>query len=177
MLDSLFGVKLSIIGGDMKEKLYNGFTRLGILPYLLLGAALTGAGLYLAIYIVDNFWPIDVTNVPLLREVALEQADAVSLLRSAHAELIVAFLLSMAAAAAGLAMPVVYLFNRRFVKSGRVRFWSITRQSSWVGVWVAFCLWLQMNRIMGLAIALLVAAVFVIFEALLQLRRQAALEG
>jgi hypothetical protein len=34
-----------------------------------------------------------------------------------------------------------------------------------------------MNRIMGVAIALLVAAVFVIFEALLHVRRQAAQVG
>jgi hypothetical protein len=161
----------------MKEKLYNGFIKLGILPYLLLGVALAGAGLYLAVFIVDNFWPIDVNNLPLLREVALGQADAVSLLRAAHAELIMAFLLSMAAAAAGLTMPIVYLFNRRFVKSGRPRFWAVSRQGGWIGLWFAFCLWLQMNRIMGVAIVLLVAAVFVIFEALLQLRRQAVLDG
>ena len=161
----------------MKEKLYNGFIKLGILPYLLLGAGLTVGGLYLTVYIVDNFWPIDVTNIPLLREVALDQADSVSLLRAAYAELILSFLLAMAAAAAGLSMPIVYLFNRRFVKSGRPRFWVVTRQSGWVGLWFAFCLWLQMNRIMGIAIVLLVAAVFAIFEALLLLRRQAAQVG
>jgi len=165
------------MGDNMKEKLHNGFNWFGILPYLLLGAALTVAGLYLAVYIVDNFWPIDVNNVPLLREVALGQADAVSLLRAAHAELIVSFLLAMAATAAGLSLPIVYLLNRRFVRAGQVRFWIACRQAGWVGLWFGFCLWLQMNRIMGVAIALLVAAVFVIFEALLHVRRQAAQVG
>jgi hypothetical protein len=161
----------------MKEKLYNGFIKLGILPYLLLGAALAAGGFYLTVYIVDNFWPIDVTNVPLLREVALDQADSVSLLRAAYAELIVSFLLAMGAVAAGLSMPIVYLFNRRFVKSGQPRLWAVTRQSGWVGLWFIFCLWLQMNRIMGIAIVLLAAAVFAIFEALLLLRRQATQVG
>jgi uncharacterized membrane protein (UPF0136 family) len=43
----------------------------------------------------------------------------------------------------------------------------------WVGLWVAFCIWLQMNRTLGLAVALLVAAVFVMFEFLIQVRTRA----
>ncbi len=42
------------------------------------------------------------------------------------------------------------------------------------GFWVAFCLWLQMNRTFGLAVALLAAAVLILFELVLQIRERAA---
>jgi uncharacterized membrane protein (UPF0136 family) len=44
----------------------------------------------------------------------------------------------------------------------------------WVGSWAAFCVWLQMNRTLGLAVAILVAVVLILFEMLLQLRQRTA---
>jgi uncharacterized membrane protein (UPF0136 family) len=43
----------------------------------------------------------------------------------------------------------------------------------WVGLWVAFCTWLQMNRSFGIGVAALVAAVLIMFEILLQIRSRA----
>jgi hypothetical protein len=43
----------------------------------------------------------------------------------------------------------------------------------WVGLWVAFCLWLQMNRTLGVAVAALGAAVVILFEVVLQIRARA----
>jgi uncharacterized membrane protein (UPF0136 family) len=43
----------------------------------------------------------------------------------------------------------------------------------WVGLWFAFCAWLQMNRTLGIAIAALVAIVLLMFELLLQVRHRA----
>ena len=39
---------------------------------------------------------------------------------------------------------------------------------------MAFCLWLQMNRTLGVAVAALVAAVLILFEVVLQIRARAA---
>ena len=50
-----------------------------------------------------------------------------------------------------------------------------SRQSLFVGLWVAFCLWLQMNRTFGPAVAILAAAVLVLFELVLQIRERATL--
>jgi hypothetical protein len=44
----------------------------------------------------------------------------------------------------------------------------------WVGLWASFCVWLQMNRLLSVAMALLVAVVLIMFEFLLQLRTRAA---
>ena len=44
------------------------------------------------------------------------------------------------------------------------------RQSLWFGIWVAFCMWLQINRTFGLAVAGLVAIVLVLLELLLMMR-------
>jgi hypothetical protein len=44
----------------------------------------------------------------------------------------------------------------------------------WIGFWVSFCLWLQMNRMLGVAVALLVAAVLILFEFIVQIRTRAS---
>ena len=54
------------------------------------------------------------------------------------------------------------------------RFLLLLRQSMWVALWVGFCVWLQMNRALGIAVATLVAVVIVLFEILLQIRTRAA---
>jgi hypothetical protein len=48
------------------------------------------------------------------------------------------------------------------------------RQSMWVGLWVTFCVWLQMNRLLSIALAVLVAVVLIMFELLLHIRTRAA---
>ena len=118
----------------------------------------------------------------LVRAAAAGRADAVSLLEAANLEIILVFLATVLTAVTGVALPLSYLLNRRFSAFTDKRFGKVEssrllvalRQAMAVGIWVAFCLWLQMNRSFGLAVALLVAAVLVLFEVLLQIRSRTA---
>jgi hypothetical protein len=100
------------------------------------------------------------------------------LLAAANNEIILAFLASVVVAVTGLAMPVAYFLNKRFDPQfrdgGSPTMMTVTRQSLLAGLWVAFCFWLQMNRTLGIAVAALVAGVFILFEILLQIRARAA---
>jgi hypothetical protein len=73
---------------------------------------------------------------------------------------------------------LAYILNRRFLRrNGRAPappFFITLRQAMWVGLWASFCVWLQMNRLLSVAMALLVAVVLIMFEFLLQLRTRAA---
>lgn len=152
------------------------FIRLGIIPYLILGLALLALGLLTINYIMDNWWPFDVSRLDLVRATALDQVDPASLMDAANSEIIFAFLSAVLVAATGIAMPIAYFLNWRFdsLRGGpSLHFLVILRQSMWVGFWVSFCFWLQMNRTLGIAVAILVAAVLVLFEFLLQIRARA----
>jgi hypothetical protein len=155
------------------------FRRLGVLPYLLLGLALLVPGLLIITYVVDNWWPFDVERLDLVRAAALGRAEAATLLSAANTEIIFVFLAAISVAMSGIALPFVYFFGRRFGSGGNVagqapRFVVLLRQAAWIGLWVAFCLWLQMNRTLGVAVAVLGGAVLVLFEILLQIRARAA---
>ncbi|GJM41435.1 MAG: hypothetical protein DHS20C20_17170 [Ardenticatenaceae bacterium] len=133
-------------------------------------------------YVVNNWWPIDINRLDLVRAAVQDQADAASLLEAANMEIILVFLTTVLTAVTGLVLPISYLLNRRFAAYTDHRFGEIgasrllvaLRQSMAVGIWVAFCLWLQMNRSFGLAVALLVATVLILFEILLQIRGRAS---
>lgn len=157
-------------------------SRLGVIPSLLLGAALLAVGLLALTHIVDNWWPFNVERLDLVRATAQERAEAALLLDAANVEIVLAFLGSSLVAVTGLVLPLAYILNRRFKRNldagsetmvGPV-FLVTLRQSMWAGLWVAFCLWLQMNRSLGIAVAALVAAVLAMFEVLLQVRARAA---
>lgn len=159
--------------------------RLGIFPYLMLGIALMAIG-YVAIqYVVNNFWPVDTSRIDLIRAVAQGRADAVSLLEAPSHELIFAFLAMVLVMATGAILPIAYFLNKRFGRlvderfgaSSATPFLVILRQAMGVGFWLAFCVWLQMNRALGIGVALLVAAILVLFEMLLQIRNRAASFG
>lgn len=147
--------------------------RLSTLPYLLLGAGLAVLGVMATSYIVNYFWPFDVQRLDLVRDVAQDIANPVVILDAANYEIVLAFLAMVVLTLTGLALPLVYYLNKRFVSVQLPTFWIILRQSIWVGVWVAFCLWLHMNRALGFAVAVLVAVVLVLFEVLLQVRTRA----
>ncbi len=153
--------------------------RLGILPSLLIGAALFLLGLLAMGYIVNNFWPFDVNRLDLVRGSVTGQADAPLLLEAADMEILLAFLATVLMTVTGLALPLAWLLNKRLDKqSGNPNFWVVFRQAVGVGFWVAFIVWLQMNRALGLAVALLVAGVLILFEILLHIRsRTASVEG
>jgi hypothetical protein len=150
-------------------------SRLGALPYILLGMGLSALGA-LALDRLTNLWPFDAAQrLDLVRLVALGQADAAMLLEAALPEMIMAFLSIILVISTGVFLPIIYFLNWRF-KIGGDHFLIILRQAMWVGIWITFCFWLQMNRALGIAAALLVAAVLVLVELLLQVRTQAAEE-
>lgn len=146
--------------------------RLGIFPYLILGLSLMVLGMLAMNHAVDNWWPFDVARLDLVRATALDQVDPAALMEAVNFDIVFAFLSAVVAVAAGLALPVVYFLNRRF-SDQKPNFLVVLRQSMWVGFWVSFCLYLQMNRMLGVAIALLVAAVLILFEFIVQLRTRA----
>ena len=154
---------------------------MGILITLLLGSGLAIIGVMAMQHIVDNWWPFDVARLDLVRAVAQDRADSAMLLEAANVEIILAFLAVTLVAITGIALPLVYILNRRFLRAGvqsggptAPSFMVVLRQAMWVGLWAAFCVWLQMNRVLGLAGAGLMAVVLILFELLLQVRTQAA---
>ncbi len=159
-----------------------GKDRFGFISAVILGALLIALGLLAMEYVVNNWWPIDINRLDLVRAAAEGRADAASLLEAANLEIILVFLATVLTAVTGLALPIAYLLNRRFTaytdqRFGRIessRLMVALRQAMAVGIWVSFCLWLQMNRAFGVAVALLVAAVLILFEILMQIRSRTA---
>ena len=152
------------------------FERLGITPYLLLGFGLMVLGIMAMNHIVDNWWPFDVNRLDLVRSTALDQVDPASLMDAANTEIILAFLSAVLVAATGVALPIAYFLNWRFGTSQggpNPHFLVVLRQAMWIGFWVSFCMWLQMNRMFGIAVAILVAGVLILLELLLQIRTKA----
>jgi hypothetical protein len=147
--------------------------KLSTIPYLVLGIGLAVLGVLAMSYIVNAFWPFDVQDLDLIRAVALDEANPVLILDSANYEIILSLLAMVVLTVSGMALPLVYYLNKRFNDGVPQTFWITFRQSIWVGMWVAFCTWLRMNRALGLAVALLVAAVLILFEILLQVRTRA----
>lgn len=149
-------------------------SRFAVIPYLLIGIALLLLGVVAINHIMNNLWPIDVTRLDLVRAIAQDQADAAQLLGAVNNEFILAFLASVLVAVTGLSLPLAYYLNKRFGRSTSQHFLVVLRQAMWVGIWVTFCVWLQMNRTLGIGVALLVAGVLITIEILLQIRTKAA---
>lgn len=152
--------------------------RLGVIPVLLLAAGLVLLGALAIDRIVNTMWPFDVSRIELVRATAQQRVDAAMLLAAANNDVIFAFLASVIVFFTGLALPLSYYLNRRLsppaLRNQPPPFLSVIRQALWVGLWFAFCLWLQMNRTLGVAVAVLVAAVLILFEVVLQIRARAA---
>ena len=149
--------------------------RMGALPFILLGLGLLFLGVLALNQIVNNFWPFDVERLDLIRATALGRVDATAMLEAVNLEILLAFLAAIMVAVTGLVLPLVYYLNKRLGDGDQLpSLLLVLRQSMWVGLWVAFCVWLQMNRTLGLAVVLLVAAVLVVFEVLLQVRTRAS---
>ena len=74
-------------------------------------------------------------------------------------------------AATGTALPFVWLLHRRFA-SDRAPAPVLLRQGLWVGLYTSLCTWLQINRSLGLSLALLIAAGLAAFEWFLRLRER-----
>lgn len=151
--------------------------RLGVVPVLLLSAGLFLLGVLAVDRIVNTMWLFDVSQIDLARAVVQQRADAPTLLAAANNDVLVAFLASIIVAVTGLVMVPMYYVNKRFNPPGfrdePPVFLSVLRQSMFFGFWAAFCIWLQMNRTLGLAVALLAGAVLILFELVLQIRERA----
>lgn len=149
---------------------------LGVMPLLLLGGGLFAIGLLAGQHIINNWWPFDVSRLDLVRATALDRADSAALLEAANVDIIAAFLAVVLISVTGLALPLTYILNRRFLRgnsqfdTSAPSFWVTLRQSMWAGLWASFCIWLQMNRLLSMAVALLVAVVLIMFEFLLYIR-------
>lgn len=149
--------------------------RFGAAPFVLLGLVLAILGVLALTQVVDNFWPFDVTRLDLVRATALDRVDAPSILEAGNNEILLAFFASIVILGTGVALPFAYFLNRRFGNGMEsTQFFVVVRQGIWVGVWLAFCVWLRMNRSFGIAVATLVAVVLVMFEILLQVRTRAS---
>ncbi|CUS05701.1 membrane protein of unknown function [Candidatus Promineifilum breve] len=152
--------------------------RLGVLPVLLLAAGLFALGALALDRIVNTIWLFDPNRLELTRAVVLQRVDAATLLAAANREALLAFMAAVIVAVTGLFMVPAYYLNKRFnppeLRDQPPVFLAVLRQSMFAGFWVAFCLWLQMNRTFGLAVALLAAAVLILFELVLQIRERAA---
>ena len=147
--------------------------RLGVLPAFILGITLFAFGLITLSYILNNWWPNDVSRLDLIRDTALGQAEATALLEAANTEILLAFLAAVLVTGTGIMLPLAHFLNKRFGRETIYPPLLVTlRQAMWFGLWAAFCIWLQMNRMLGSAIAGLVAVVFLLMEMLIQIRTQ-----
>lgn len=165
------------------------WARLGVAPVWLVGWLVLAAGLVWLNWLVNNTWPVDVRLSQaefddLKRAVVSGHMDAGGLLENSNPEAVLAFLGGVLAAAAGLVMPLVYFINRRFRPRSalsadqpiRAPFKLVVRQSFWFGVWASVCAYLQMQRALGLAVALLIAAILGLVEGMLLVRARAVAE-
>ncbi len=155
------------------------YNRLGVMPSLFLGVCLFILGLLALDRIVNEMWPFNVARLDLVRAVAQDQIEATSILEAANNDVIFAFLAAVLVITAGLALPIAFVLNKRFgLPQGSAPQFLVTfRQAMWVGLWASFSVWLQMNRALSMAIALLVAIVLTLFEFLLQVRSRAQISS
>ena len=146
----------------------------GFILYIIIGTALSAVGLLAINHILNSFWPIEVDRLDIVRAVALDQAEPSQLMGSANLEIILSFLAAILIFVTGLMLPVAHFLNKRFSQTESSSYLVVMRQSMWVAIWAAFCTWLQLNRAFGWGVAVLVAAVFLVLELMLQVRTKAA---
>jgi len=72
----------------------------------------------------------------------------------------------------GTVLPVVAFLNLRFPSSPPPTAGVVLRQAIWVGIYIPTLAWLQISRVLSLALALLLALGFVLIEWLLRLREK-----
>ncbi len=150
------------------------FQQLGIFPYLILGSALAVLALITLDYITTTLWVIDVERLDLVRAVAEDRANSPALLDAVYTEVVLAFLTSVALLIIGVSLPFTYLLNRRLTAPAYPPLFATVRQALWLGLWIMFCLWLQINRTLTIPVALLLLVVFVLLELILQIRTRTA---
>jgi hypothetical protein len=75
-------------------------------------------------------------------------------------------------AATGTALPFTAFLNRRFPSNPAAGSSVVLRQAMWVGVYTSTLAWLQLGRVLNIAIAVLLGIGLVIIEWLLRLRER-----
>ena len=80
----------------------------------------------------------------------------------------IGFLTMLALALMGTAWPVLLALHRRF--RGEPSPWTVWRESVWMAAFGAASAWLQMNRLLNVALAVILAGVFVVIELIFALR-------
>lgn len=75
-------------------------------------------------------------------------------------------------AVTGLALPLVYFFNRRFPSKPPADGAVLLRQALWVGIYVDLLAWLQLGRVISLALIIFILAGLVGIEFLIRLRER-----
>ncbi|MFT5194830.1 MAG: type VI protein secretion system component VasK [Cellvibrionaceae bacterium] len=146
--------------------------KLGILPWLLLGPLLAAIAVGSVVRITDT-WPFEPNlNRDLVRAIETETATAVDIMEVVIPESLVAFLFSVALFVLGLAMPLVYLLNQRFFRRTPTAF-DVSRQSLAIGGWAALSMMFHMNRVLSLALVLLIGFVIFLFEFVILVRLHA----
>jgi hypothetical protein len=172
-------------------------SRLGVLPALLVGLAFTAIGIVVLSWLLNDIWPIsprltDEQFIEVQRGIAEDRFASGTLLQISNAEAVALFLVAAGVTAMGIMMPLAYFVNRRVQVWLRARddrhfeqetgqkpptrmvlqtsLFVLMRQGFWFGLWVSFCLWLQINRTFGFAVAGLVAIVLILLELLLLMR-------
>lgn len=71
----------------------------------------------------------------------------------------------------GTTLPIIRLINMQLASdSSQVTDTVILRQSLWIGLYVTIAAWLQILRVLGIVIAVLLALAFVAIETFLRIR-------
>jgi hypothetical protein len=78
------------------------------------------------------------------------------------------FFAFLTTAATGTALPFVWLLHRRFDRGAAALPGVLQRQGLLIGLFVSLTAWLQINRSLGLGLALAIAAGFVAIESLIR---------
>ncbi len=154
--------------------------RYGILPMLAGCGLMILLGLASMNWLVNNIWLVPTGNeafVELRRAVAEGRADANALIAASDYGLIVLFLIAVWIVAFGLCLPLVYFVNRRIRLTRRLAAAStvvLLRQTAWLGLWLALCVLLQMNRLFNMPVAIMIFLTFGLIETLLIVRKKSA---
>jgi hypothetical protein len=72
-------------------------------------------------------------------------------------------------AATGTSIPFLWFLHRRFKAGAATAASTLLRRALWIGAYAALCIWLQINRSLSLALALLLAVGFASIEWMLRL--------
>lgn len=72
----------------------------------------------------------------------------------------------------GTALPVVYFLNRRFPSNPPAGAGVLVRQALWAGIYFDFIAWLQLGRVLSLALGLILAAAILALEFFIRMRER-----